>query len=243
MRLDGQGHWDRPSFRLLRLDRLNLQRLGAVLAPSKDLQASGQLQGDVQISTTGDSWNCRGDVRLTRLKLASFETRRLGIGCKGDQLRLEPTTLRFGSFEALASGSIAVNKRFDLRAEVRSTDASPAIQDPLKLRITGPWQEPQWSADGQIQLPESMGLNTALRLNGQWRTPWLPSQQRAVLLIGWLSAPGLRFGLRDDSILICSTELKIDPCFWSACPRCRPDWAKPPGPGSMDVSGARRHRI
>ena len=117
---------------------------------------------------------CQAD----RLKLASLQSQRLNIGCTGDQLKLEPTTIGFGGFEALASGSVALNRRFDLRADVRSTDASSAISDPLELRITGPWGEPQWSVDGQIQLPASMGLNTALTLDGQWRTPWLQPEQR-----------------------------------------------------------------
>ena len=244
VRLDGQGHWNRPSFRLRsRLDRLSLQRLEAVIAPSQDLDVSGHLQGDVQISWTGGSWNCRGDVGLTRLKLASLQSQRLSIGCTGDQLKLAPTTLRFGSFEALASGSVALNRHFDLRADVRGTDASPAIQDPLKLRITGPWQEPQWSADGQIQLPESMGLNTALRLNGQWRTPWLPSQQRAVVVDRFqLSAPGLRFGLAGtigSNLDLRSTDLQIDPRFWSAVPSLQAGLGHTaPILGSIDVRGA-----
>jgi len=204
------------------LDRLNLQRLGALIAPSQELDAAGQLQGDVQISWTGGAWNCRGDVGLTRLKLASLQSRRLSIGCTGDQLKLQPTTLRFGSFEASASGSVVLNRRFDLRADIRSTSASPKLQDPLKLRITGPWGEPQWSVDGQLQLPESMGLNTALTLDGQWRTPWLQPERRAVLLDRFrLSAPGLRLGLAgtmSSALALRSTDLQIDPLFWSAVP-------------------------
>ena len=244
LRLDGQGHWDRPSFRLRsRLDRLNLQPFGTVMAPTQDLDASGQLQGDVQISWTGGALNCRGGVRLNRLKLASVQSRRLSIGCKGDQLKLEPATLRFGSFEALASGSVALNKRFDLRAEVRSSDVSPASKDRLKLRIQGPWEEPRWSADGQLQLPETMGLNTALTLDGQWRTPWLQPQQPAVLVDRLrLSAPGLRFGLAGtigSNLDLRSTELQIDPRFWSAVPSLQAGLGQTaPILGAVDFSGA-----
>nr|WP_115093644.1 translocation/assembly module TamB domain-containing protein [Synechococcus sp. UW106] len=244
LRLDGQGHWDRPSFRLRsRLDRLNLQPFGTVMAPAGDLDASGQLKGDIQISWTGGALNCRGGVRLNRLKLASVQSRRLSIGCKGDQLKLEPATLRFGSFEALASGSVALNKRFDLRAEVRSSDVSSASKDRLKLRIQGPWEEPLWSADGQLQLPETMGLNTALTLDGQWRTPWLQPQQPAVLVDRLrLSASGLRFGLAGtigSNLDLRSTELQIDPRFWSAVPSLQAGLGQTaPILGAVDVSGA-----
>ena len=243
VRLDGQGHWDRPGFRFRsRLDRLNLQPLGAVFAPSLDLDASGRLKGDVQISWTGGSWNCRGGLGLTNLKIASVQTKRLSIGCKGEQLKLEPTTLRFGSFEALASGSVALNKRFDLRAEVRSTEGLPASKDRVKLRIQGPWGEPQWSVDGQIQLPEAMGLNTALMLDGQWRTPWLKPQQRAVLVDRLrLRAPGLRFGLTGtigSDLDLRSTELQIDPRFWSALASLQAGLGQTaPILGAVDVSG------
>ena len=133
VRLDGQGHWDRPSFRLRsRLDRLNLKRLVAVIAPSQDLDASGQLRGDVQISWTGGAWNCRGDVGLTNLKLASLQSRRLRVGCTGDQLQLEPTTLRFGSFEAFASGSVALSRRFDLRADHSQFGRQPEEQGSIE---------------------------------------------------------------------------------------------------------------
>ena len=244
VRLDGQGHWDRPSFRLRsRLERLNLQRLAAVLLPSKDLDALGQLQGDVQISRTGGSWNCRGGVGLTRLQFASLQSRRIRIGCTGDQLKLEPTTLRFGAFEALASGSVALNSRFDLRADIRSTEASSLIPDPLELRITGPWGEPQWSVDGQIQLPKTMGGNTALTLDGQWRTPWLQPEQRAVLLDRLrISAPGLRLGLAGtigSNLDLRSTDLKIDPRFWSAVPSLQAGLGQTaPILGNLDVGGA-----
>ncbi len=244
LRLDGQGHWDRPSFGLRsRLERLSLQPLGAVVAPAQDLNASGKLQGDVQISWTGGALSCRGGVRLTGFKLASVNSRRLSVGCKGDELQLEPATLRFGSFEALASGSVALNKSFDLRADVRSTDVSPANKDRLKLRITGPWGEPQWSADGQIQLPEAMGLKTTLKLDGRWRTPWLQSQQRAVLLDRLrLSAPGLRFGLAGtigSDLALRSTELQVDPGFWSAVPSLQAGLGQTaPILGALDISGA-----
>ena len=244
LRLDGQGHWDRPSFRLRsRLDRLNLQPLGAVIAPAQDLDVAGKLQGDVQISWTGGALGCRGGIRLTGLKLASLNSRRLSVGCKGEQLKLEPATLRFGSFEALASGTVALNKSFDLQADVRSTDVSPANTDGLKLRIKGPWEEPQWSADGQIQLPEAMGLKTALKLEGQWRTPWRQPQQRAVLLDRLrLSAPGLRFGLAGtigSDLDLRSTELQVDPGFWSAVPSLQAGLGQSaPIRGAVDVSGA-----
>ncbi|QNI64001.1 translocation and assembly module TamB-like protein [Synechococcus sp. A15-44] len=244
LRLDGQGHWDRPSFRLRsRLERLSLQPLGAVVAPAQDLNASGKLQGDVQISWTGGALSCRGGIRLTGFKLASVNSRRLSVGCKGDELQLEPATLRFGSFEALASGSVALNKSFDLRADVRSTDVSPANKDRLKLRITGPWGEPQWSADGQIQLPEAMGLRTTLKLDGQWRTPWLQPQQRAVLLDRLrFSAPGLRFGLAGtigSDLALRSTELQVDPGFWSAVPSLQAGLGQTaPILGALDISGA-----
>lgn len=244
LRLDGQGHWDRPSFRLRsRLERLSLQPLGVVIGPAQDLDASGKLQGDVQISWTGGALSCRGGLRLIGFKLASVSSRRLSVGCKGDQLQLEPATLRFGSFEALASGSVALNKSFDLRADVRSTDVGPADKDRLKLRIKGPWGEPQWSADGQIQLPEAMGLKTALKLDGQWRTPWLQHQQRVVLLDRLrLSAPGLRFGLAGtigSKLDLRSTELQVDPGFWSAVPSLKAGLGQSaPIRGAVDVSGA-----
>ena len=148
VRLDGQGHWDRPGFRFRsRLDRLNLQPLGTVFAPSLD--ASGRLKGDVQVSWTGGSWNCRGGLGLTNLKIASVQTKRLSIGCKGEQLKLEPTTLRFGSFEALASGSVALNKRFDLRAEVRSTAVSLRARIGCSFGSRGPGGSPNGASMGR----------------------------------------------------------------------------------------------
>ena len=234
---------DRPSFSFQgRLDRLNLKRLVAVIAPSQDLDASGQLRGDVQISWTGGAWNCRGDVGLTNLKLASLQSRRLRVGCTGDQLQLEPTTLRFGSFEAFASGSVALSRRFDLRADLRNSDASPKNKDPLKLQITGPWEEPQWSVDGQIQLPESMGLNTALTVDGQWRTPWRQPERRAVLLDRLrFSAPGLTLGLAGtigSNLDVRSTDLRIDPRFWSSVPSLQAGLGQTaPILGTVNVSG------
>merc|ERR1711991_87772 len=192
LRLDAQGHWDRPRFRLrTRLDRLNLKPLGAVIAPAQDLDASGTLEGDVQIGWADGSLNCRGGLSLKRLELAALNSNRLRVACKGDQLKLQPATLRFGAFEARASGSVALNKSFDLQADVRRTDLSSASQDRLKLRIQGPWGEPRWSADGEIQLPEATGLNTPLTLDAQWRTPWLQDQQPSVAVDRLrLSAPG-----------------------------------------------------
>ena len=267
VRLDGQGHWDRTSFRLRsRLDRLNLQPLGAIVAPSLDLDASGRLQGDLQISSTGGSWNCRGGIGLTNLTLVSspqstaqaapaqaapvqaaprqvVQSRRLRIGCKDDQLNLEPTTLRFGSLEALASGSVALNKSFDLRAELRSTDINASREDLFKLRIQGPWAEPQWNLDGQIKLPEATGLDQVLTLEGQWRTPWLQPKQTGVLVDRlMLSAPGLRFGFTGtvgSDLDLRSTELRIDPRFWSEVPSLQLGLGQTaPILGSVDVSGS-----
>ena len=244
LRLDGQGHWDRPSFRLrTRMDRLNLNPLGAVIAPAQDLDASGTLEGDVQIGWADGSLNCRGGLSLNRLKLASLNSRRLSVACKGDRLTLEPSTLRFAAFEARASGSVALNKSFDLRADVRSTDLSPASKDRLKLRIQGPWEEPQWSADGQIKLPEATGLNTALTLEAQGRTPWLQVQQPSVAVDSLrLSAPGLNFGLVGtigSKLDLRSSELQIDPRFWSAVPTLQAGLGQAaPILGAVDVSGA-----
>ncbi|WP_392347600.1 translocation/assembly module TamB domain-containing protein [Parasynechococcus sp.] len=244
LRLDGQGHWDRPRFRLrTRLDRLNLKPLGAVIAPAQDLDASGTLEGDVQIGWADGSLNCRGELSLKRLKLASLNSNRLSVACKGDQLKLKPATLRFGAFEARASGSVALNKSFDLRADVRSTDLSPASKDRLKLRIQGPWEELRWSADGEIQLPEATGLNTALTLDAQWRTPWLPAQQPSVLVDRLsLSALGLRFGLIGtiaSELDLRSSELQIDPRFWSAVPTLQAGLGETASIlGTVDVSGA-----
>ena len=242
-RLDARGHWDRPNFRLrTRLNQLDLRPFGAIIPSSQNLDASGELQGDIQISWSDGSLNCRGGVGLTRFKLASLKTRRLGIGCQGDQLKLEPSTLRFGSFEALASGSVSLNQSFDLRADVLSTEVSPARQDRLKLRIEGPWGAPRWSATGRLQLPEALGLKTPLKVNGQWRTPWLERQQPAVLVDRFhLSAPGLRFGLAGtigSQLDLRSTELQIDPRFWSALPTLKAGLGQTaPILGSVDVSG------
>ena len=243
LRLDAQGHWDRPRFRLrTRLDRLNLKPLGAVIAPAQDLDASGTLEGDVQIGWADGSLNCRGGLSLKRLELAALNSNRLRVACKGDQLTLQPATLRFGAFEARASGSVALNKSFDLQADVRRTDLSSASQDRLKLRIQGPWGEPRWSADGEIQLPEATGLNTALTLDAQWRTPWLQDQQPSVAVDRLrLSAPGLRFGLAGtigSRLDLRSTELQIDPRFWSALPTLQAGLGQTaPLLGSVDVSG------
>ena len=242
-RLDARGHWDRPNFRLrTRLNQLDLRPFGAIIPSSQNLDASGELQGDIQISWSDGSLNCRGGVGLTRFKLASLKTRRLGIGCQGDQLKLEPSSLRFGSFEALASGSLSLNQSFDLRADVLSTEVSPARQDRLKLRIEGPWGAPRWSATGRLQLPEALGLKTPLKVNGQWRTPWLERQQPAVLVDRFrLSAPGLRFGLAGtigSQLDLRSTELQIDPRFWSALPTLQAGLGQTaPLLGSVDVSG------
>ena len=224
LRLDGQGHWDRPRFRLrTRLNRLNLKPLGVVIAPAQDLDASGTLEGDVQIGWADRSLHCRGGLSLKRLELASLNSNRLSFACKGDQLKLQPATLRFGAFEARASGSVALNKSFDLQVDVRRTDFSSASQDRLKLSIQGPWAEPRWSADGEIQLPESTGLNTALNLDGQWRIPWLQDQQPSVAVDRLrLSAPGLRFGLAGtigSQLDLRSTELQICLLYTSPSPR------------------------
>ncbi|WP_115132436.1 translocation/assembly module TamB domain-containing protein [Synechococcus sp. N26] len=243
LRLDGQGHWDRPRFRLrTRLDRLNLKPLGAVIAPAQDLDASGTLEGDVQIGWADGSLSCRGGLSLKRLELAALNSNRLRVACKGDQLTLQPATLRFGAFEARASGSVALNRSFDLQADVRHTDLSPANRDRLKLRIQGPWGEPRWNADGEIQLPEATGLNTALRLDAQLRTPWLQDQQPSVAVDRLrLSAPGLRFGLAGtigSQLDLLSTELQIDPRFWSALPTLQAGLGQTaPLLGSVDVSG------
>ncbi|WP_390128494.1 translocation/assembly module TamB domain-containing protein [Synechococcus sp. HIMB2401] len=243
LRLDGQGHWDRPRFRLrTRLDRLNLKPLGAVIAPAQDLDASGTLEGDVQIGWADGSLNCRGGLSLKRLELAALNSNRLRVACKGDQLTLQPATLRFGAFEARASGSVALNKSFDLQADVRRTDLSSESRERLKLRIHGPWGEPRWSADGEIQLPEATGLNTPLTLDAQWRTPWLQDQQPSVAVDRIrLSAPGLRFGLAGtigSRLDLRSTELQIDPRFWSALPTLQAGLGQTaPLLGSVDVSG------
>ncbi|MCB4429166.1 translocation/assembly module TamB [Synechococcus sp. MU1643] len=244
LRLDGEGHWDRPRFRLrTRMDRLNLKPLGAVIAPARDLDASGTLEGDVQFGWADGSLYCRGGLSLKRLKLASLNSRRLSVACKGDQLTLEPSTLRFAVFEARASGSVALNKSFDLRADVRSTDLSPASRDRWKLRIQGPWEEPQWSADGKIKLPEATGLTTALTLEAQGRTPWLQVQQPSVAVDSLrLSAPGLSFGLVGtigSELDLRSTELEIEPRFWSAVPTLQAGLGQAaPILGAVDVSGA-----
>ena len=244
LRLDGEGHWDRPSFRLrTRLDRLKLKPLAAVIAPAQDLDASGTLEGDVQIGWADGALNCRGGLSLKRLKLAALNSRRFSVACKGDQLTLEPATLRFGAFEARASGSVALNKSFDLRADMRSSDLSSASKDLLKLRIQGPWAEPRWSVDGQIKLPEATGLNTALTLEGAWRTPWLQDQQPSVAVDSLrLSAPGLRFGLAGmigSQLDLRSTELQIAPRFWSAVPSLQAGLGQTaPILGAVNVSGA-----
>ena len=165
------------------------------------------------------------------------------MACKGDQLTLEPATLGFGAFEARASGSVALNKSFDLRADLRSSDLSSASKDPLKLRIQGPWAEPRWSVDGEIKLPEAMGLNTALTLEGAWRTPWLQDQQPSVALDTLrLSAPGLRFGLVGtigSRLDLRSTELQIAPRFWSAVPSLQAGLGQTaPILGAVNVTGA-----
>jgi translocation and assembly module TamB len=88
-----------------------------------------------------------------------------------------------------------------------------------------------------------MGLNTALTLDGQWRTPWLQPQQQAVLVDRLrISAPGLRFGLAGtigSNLDLRSTELQIDPRFWSAVPSLQAGLGQTaPILGAVDVSGA-----
>lgn len=88
-----------------------------------------------------------------------------------------------------------------------------------------------------------MGLNTALTLDGQWRTPWMQPQQRAVLVERLqLSAPGLRLGLAGrigSNLDLRSTELQIDPRFWSAVPSLQSGLGQiAPILGSLDASGA-----
>ena len=116
-----------------------------------------------------------------------------------------------------------MNRSFDLQADVRHTDLSSANRDRLKLRIQGPWGEPRWNAGGEIQLPEATGLNTALRLDAQWRTPWLQDQQPSVAVDRLrLSAPGLRFGLAGtigSRLDLRSTELQICLLYTSPSPR------------------------
>ena len=245
VRLEGHGRWNRPAFSLRsRIEGLDLKPFSTVLQPSSGVRASGQLAGDFRVRWSADQLRCRGGLRLNNLQIASADAEpllrspRIGIGCKEGQLSISPSTLQFRDFQAAVSGGMELNRRFDLKARLRRRNSN----DVLNLQVKGPWAEPEWTAEGRLQLPESSGLKDALKIEARLRTPWTQADQRRVLIDRLnVNSPALRLGLAGTlgrDLDLRTTELRLSPRLWQDQPAFRSSLGDTtPILGGLDLRG------
>ena len=223
--LQASGRWDQPQL-LLRtsLKDLKLNRLARVLSLQANADVQGRLDGALRLQLQKGRIGCRGNVQVQNVEVRRdkrsepLRSKRLGVSCKDEILTLQGGQLRYGDWSAEASGSVALNRSFDLRFDVRNARRN----DRLDLQMDGPWGQPRWRVEGLVQLPENSPVNGPITLNGQLTTPWIDRQQPLARVDSLqLKAPGLQLALQGEvfpALRLRSTELRAEPLSWRSLP-------------------------
>jgi len=223
--LQASGRWDRPQLVLRTgLKDLQLQRLASFASLPPAAEVRGRLDGDLRLQFQEGGMGCRGSVQLQRVRLRRDQqsepllTERLGLSCKDETVTLAGSPWRYGDWSAKASGSVALNRSFDLKLDLSNAKR----KDRFDLRIDGPWTKPRWRVDGMVELPADSPVAGPLKLAGQLTTPWTePDQPQARVDDLQLTAPGLRLRLQGDlfpELRLRSTDLSADPSVWQSTP-------------------------
>ena len=223
--LQVRGRWDQPQL-ILRtgLKDLKLNRLAGLLPLPKTAEVQGRLDGDLRLQLQQGRVGCRGavqfqDVQLSRDKRSEpLRSKRLSVSCQDETLTLKGGQLRYGDWSAKASGSVALNRSFDLKFDLRNAKRN----DRLDLQMDGPWGEPRWRVAGKVQLPENSPVDGPVTVNGQVTTPWIDRQQPLARVDSLqLKAPGLRLSMQGEAfpaLRLRSTELSAEPLIWRSLP-------------------------
>ena len=223
--LQARGRWDQPQL-LLRtgLKKLQLNRLAGVLSLPTTAEVQGRLDGEMRLQLQQGRVGCRGSVQFQDVKVSRdkrsepLRSERLSVSCQDEILTLQGGQLRYGDWSAKASGSVALNRSFDLKFDLRNARRN----DRLDLQVDGPWGQPRWRVEGLVQLPENSPLEGPIAVNGQLTTPWIDRQQPLARVDSLqLQAPGLRLSLEGEAfpaLRLRSTELGAEPLIWRSLP-------------------------
>ncbi|MEB3173456.1 MAG: translocation/assembly module TamB domain-containing protein [Cyanobacteriota bacterium] len=161
----GRGGWRRGGqWRLaIGLQQLQLRDLTTLLPVERPLKLPGQASGQVVLQLGRRGSSCRGRLELRDLLWggASRGVERLRLGCQKQVLTLQPTTLRWGSWQAQTSG------------RARWVDGKGLTLESVVLR----------RGRSSLQVKGSLQPNPSLHSRLQWRAADLPQGQR---LPGWL---------------------------------------------------------
>jgi len=182
--LRGSANWGSGAVQLgLDLRRWELAPLVSLVpraSPPHPQSLKGTAEGRLELSRRPGSTSCRGSLRLGEVELkdpllpAPLQARRLGIGCRGQQILLEGDPWRMANWRGTVAGSLVPGNRFDLRL----TASDPQRGDRLGLGINGPWRQPLLALDGHIPLGKGTPTSPQpLKLNARLRADWRRSLQ------------------------------------------------------------------
>ena len=206
------------------------------------------MNADLRLRWVSDQLNCRGGLQLQGLQVQSLapdaaaaipiRSSDIRLGCRDEQLRLQPTVLRRDDITLTAAGKVDLNRSFDLKLAVRRR----ASDDALDLSIDGPWDDPRWRLAGQFNPAKTTGVPGPIRLRGELQTPWGARDQAQVQVRNLeLQGPGLQLALTGElgqTLAIESRELQVAPQFWQAVPILSTTLGRAaPLLGRLDLSG------
>ena len=203
LRVSGHGGWRPSQWRLgLALDRLRLSDMAALLPINSRLRAPGQASGQVMLQLAPQRSSCQGNLQLQGLLWPGPQAsggrgiERLVLSCQQQRLTLQPTTVRWGTWQAQARGQARwINgKGLSLETlELRRGRSSMQLKGPVQRTLALSSQLAIWPGDlpqGQ-RLPgwlQQQQFTGELTLRGSWRQPQLKlnlSNRRDPLLGPW----------------------------------------------------------
>ena len=237
------GRWDRPQLVVSsQLRDLELQRLTSLLPLTGGARLMGRAQGGVDVRWTPGTVGCEGRVRVEQLTLQTaalpgpLQSPRVGLECRNNRLTLDRSRFSSGDWQALAAGSVTLQRAVDLRVNL----SSRGRKDRLAIAVNGPWANPRWLVDGALAVP---ALSGPLQLRGELHTSWTDPAKRSIQVDdAVLEAPGLRLrlaGVLGPQNALRSKELQLSPPLWAAlAPLAASIGQAAPLRGALEVGGS-----
>ncbi|MEB3234814.1 MAG: translocation/assembly module TamB domain-containing protein [Cyanobacteriota bacterium] len=187
LRLRADGQWPRQQWQLqLGARRLQLAALAGLLPGQPRRLLPGSLSGELQLRRSGHRRSCQGRLELQGLLWTAGGIERAQLRCDGQSLALQPTAVRWGTWQASARGRLQLL-------------ASGQLQlDTLRLQRGSSWIDLRGPVGAQAALQSRLQIDPRDLPQGQRLPAWLQRNR----LQGELSATGpwrtptLRLGLR-----------------------------------------------
>ena len=194
-----QANWQQRSWQLqLQPRQLQLKPVLPLLPPGLHAQLVGRLEGalngSLSLARQPGRNRCDGGLTATQLRwqppgagTAPLLAPRLALLCTAQGVRLQPSTLNWGSWRGALEGDLRLQAGGAARQpgalQLLLKAAQPAAGQQLQARLAGPWQNPDLSLSATLPGPS---------------LPRLPAQPlKLQAQVAMRSQPQLRLQLRD----------------------------------------------